>query len=606
MNPDSSNPGGEPPSVPASAPAPSAGAEGAQTLPLQPPQPQMPMQPPPGYPMGYPPGWAPPGYGPPGYAPHMQMPLHPMMPPPPGWPPGYPMPPQMMPGYPAPYPYPGMPMPFPLPPVAPMAPPVAQPVAVVEAEPVVVAALVAEAQPPVAKAAAAPAPASEVVASVEPKAPAPPSTSASAPATAASAPSSAANAMPEVPTQAAAEGGSGAGTGMPETKDGPAGDPGPAVHDLGLAPVLRLNPGASASSRGPNGFVRLWRKVGAGSLMLSLLIHGGLLVVAGLVALTVSMQEAPVDFLPGGGTQQGADASSDLSEQMRVKARKSVSKALPKSRLVSTSINSSITLPEAPTDALDVPDMSAALGGGRLGSNGGFGLGGAGGGFGNGLGSGALSGVTFKPLMMFGVELKDTRKIAVVMDVSRSMTKYLPIVVKELDKVAKGSPVVMYFGCGLAKPPRRKSDVDDKVRKAEGDDFASFWQNWEGDTPVNLPMEDRKKLRYDPAKKMPLDDIYQMMSKRPSTYYLDFSGIGYAWTALMSNEVKEADAVYWFADFQDKVDEEQMDAVRRRFKARKQKLFIHASTRGRFFEQVRDHLVLPTEGEVVEVELPKK
>lgn len=379
------------------------------------------------------------------------------------------------------------------------------------------------------------------------------------------------------------------------------------VHEAGMAPIIRLNPSSTAArASAPNAFVRAWKKVGVGSLMFSIGIHGILLVVAGAIAFTVSMQEAQVDFLPGGGTQQGANASKALSEQVQVKQRKKLNKATPMSRIVTNSMSSNVVLPDAPTEMLDVPDVSAALsGGGKLGS-GGYGFGGGGGGFGNGMGKGAMSGITFKPLMMFGVELKDTRKIAVVMDVSRSMTKYLPIVVKELDKVAKGSTVVMYFGCGLANPPRRKSDVDDKVRKAEGDDFASFWQNWEGETPVNLPMEDRKKLRYDPAKKMPLDDIYQMMSKRPSTYYLDFSGIGYAWTALMSNEVKDADAVYWFADFQDKVDEDQMDAVRRRFKARKQKLFIHASTRGRFFEDVRDKLVIPLDGEVVETELPKK
>lgn len=372
-----------------------------------------------------------------------------------------------------------------------------------------------------------------------------------------------------------------------------------------MAPILRLSPSAASRTREPNRFVKLWKKMGAGSLMLSLIIHGALLAVAGLIALTVTLQDKQIDFLPGGGTQQGAQASAALSEQIQVKQRKNLNKVMPKSRLVSTSISSGITLPEAPPDMLDVPDVSSALGGGKLGSAG-YGFGGAGGGFGNGVGSGGLSGITFKPLMMFGVELKDTRKIAVVMDVSRSMTKYLPIVVKELDKVARGSPVVMYFGCGLAKPPARKSDIDEKVRKAEGDDFASFWQNWEGKTPINLPMEDRKKLRYDPGLPMPLDDIYQMMSKRRSTYYLEFSGIAYAWTALMSNEVKEADAVYWFADFQDRVDEEQMEAVRKRFKARKQKLFIHASVRGRSFEKVRDNLVIPLDGEVIETELPKK
>lgn len=532
MNKDSPNTGGQ---TPAATPT---GAEGAQTMPLTPPQ--MPGQP---MAAGYPPGWAPPGFNP--Y-------MYPQqgMQPPPGWPAGYPYPPPQMHGYPP--GYPGMPPGYPLPPVAPVASPAA----------------------------------------AGPQAPAVP----------------VAGAVDAVPVATPAP----LATESPRTSPSDASPPAaePAVQAVlteepGMTPILRLNPSAGSQTKGPNTFVKLWKKMGAGSLMLSLVIHGALLAVAGLIALTVTLQDKQVDFLPGGGTQQGAQASAALSEQVQVKQRKNLNKNLPKSRLVSTSISSAITLPEAPPDMLDVPDVSAALGGGKLG-NAGYGFGGAGNGFGNGMGAGGLSGITFKPLMMFGIELKDTRKIAVVMDVSRSMTKYLPIVVKELDKVAKGSPVVMYFGCGLANPPKRKSDLDDKIRKAQGDDFASFWQNWEGKTPINMPMEDRKKLRYDPAQPMPLDDIYQMMSKRPSTHYVEFNGIGYAWIALMSDEVKEADAVYWFADFQDKVDEDQMNAVKKRFKARKQKLFIHASTRGRFFEQVRDNLVIPLDGEVIETELPKK
>ena len=123
---------------------------------------------------------------------------------------------------------------------------------------------------------------------------------------------------------------------------------------------------------------------------------------------------------------------------------------------------------------------------------------------------------------------------------------------------------------------------------------------------LNMPMEDRKKLKYDPAAPMPLKDIYEMMSKRKNTWYIDFCGITHAWTALMSKEVEEADAIYWFADFQDKVTEEMMDKVLKRLKARKQKLYIHASVKGRSFEQVRDGLVIPSGGKVIETELPKK
>jgi hypothetical protein len=197
------------------------------------------------------------------------------------------------------------------------------------------------------------------------------------------------------------------------------------------------------------------------------------------------------------------------------------------------------------------------------------------------------------------------KKIAVVMDVSRSMTRYLPIVTKELDKVAFGSNLVLYFGCGLT-PESPKNKALDKTILTTEEDFKTYWQIWEGKTPLNMPMEDRRKLKYDASVPMPLKDIYEMMSKRKNTWYIDFCGITYAWTALMSKEVEQADAIYWFADFQDKVSPEMMDKVLKRLKARKQKLYIHASIQGRSFEQVRDGLVIPSGGEVIETELPKK
>lgn len=359
------------------------------------------------------------------------------------------------------------------------------------------------------------------------------------------------------------------------------------------------------AQRHPNRFVRLWRSIGGGSLTLSIMIHAALLVLAGLVVLATQSFEKQVDFLPGGGTRQGAEASADLSHKVQMKRQQKMQKTPPMQRLVSTSLNASLTLPEAPPDMLAMPDISSLAGGGKLGS-GGFGTGGAGGGFGDGHGLGGMSGMTFKPFMMFGKELKDTRKIAVVMDVSRSMTKYLPLVAKELDKVAFGSPLVLYFGCGLVKP---KGKIDDDINPANGDKFRTFWQVWEGKTPINTPADERKKFKYNPGLPMPLETIFNMMEKRRNTYFVEFNGITYAWTALMSKEVMEADTIYWFADFMDKVDAEQMETVLKTLTKRKQKLYIHASQQGRSFTQVRDGLVIPSGGEVIETkseEMPKK
>jgi hypothetical protein len=382
----------------------------------------------------------------------------------------------------------------------------------------------------------------------------------------------------------------------------PTTDPSMSADDAVAEPVVIA---ALPTYRRPNRLVRLWRSIGGGSLTLSILIHAGLLMLAGLVVLATQLADKQVDFLPGGGTRQGAEASADLAHKVQMKRQEKVHKTPPMQRLVSTSINASLTLPEAPPDMLSMPDISSLAGGGKLGS-GGFGVGGTGGGFGAGHGLGGASGMTFKPLMMFGKELKGTRKIAVVMDVSRSMTKYLPLVAKELDKVALDSSLVLYFGCGLTKP---KGKIDDEINPTSSEKFRTFWQVWEGKTPLNTPAEERKKFKYNPALPMPLESIFNQMEKRRNTYFVEFNGITHTWTALMSKEVMEADTIYWFADFMDKVDAEQMETVLKLLKKRKQKLYIHASQQGRSFTQVRDALVIPSGGEVIETkseEMPKK
>lgn len=363
----------------------------------------------------------------------------------------------------------------------------------------------------------------------------------------------------------------------------------PAHLQGGIPPSPRRNP-----------VVELWRKVGGGSLAFSVAVHALIFFIAGVIIFTSSTMQKNVDFLPGGGTAQGAQASQDLAHKVQQKRRNTLTKTVPLQRVVSTG-SAALTLPDTPADILDVPDVSSMLGGGGM-SGGGFGKGGAGGGFGNGIGVGGLSGITFKPVMMFGLELKDTRKIAVVMDVSRSMTGYLPAVAKELDKIARQSVLVLYFGCGLTK---EKGRLDDKVRPAAGEKFDRFWQNWQGKAAVSLTEKERDKLIYNPNLPMPLPEIYKRMAGRASTYFIDFNGITHTQGALMSKEVAEADTIYWFSDFQDAVDEDTIDQVRRRLKARKQKLYIHASVRGRSFEQVRDQLVTPLGGAVIEAEVKK-
>jgi hypothetical protein len=70
-----------------------------------------------------------------------------------------------------------------------------------------------------------------------------------------------------------------------------------------------------------NKFVKMWKSIGGGSLTLSLAIHAGIILLAGIIVLTAQAIQPQVDFLPGGGTQAGKDASADLQHKVQQKKR---------------------------------------------------------------------------------------------------------------------------------------------------------------------------------------------------------------------------------------------------------------------------------------------
>jgi len=159
----------------------------------------------------------------------------------------------------------------------------------------------------------------------------------------------------------------------------------PAAHEFVAAPKSKLK--------------QAWEKMGGGSLTFSLMVHVGLFLIAGIIIFTSTIETKNVDFLPGGGTEQGKKASQDVQNKVQNKRRQSISKTSPMKKLVANSENAAIVLPETPPDMLDVPDVSSMMGGGSLGG-GGFGKGGAGGGFGSGIGMGGAAGFVSLPPSM--------------------------------------------------------------------------------------------------------------------------------------------------------------------------------------------------------------
>ncbi len=337
-------------------------------------------------------------------------------------------------------------------------------------------------------------------------------------------------------------------------------------------------------------FQKKWVQWGGASLSLSLGIHALILGIGGFLVVNQVMLDQAVDFLPG-GTQQGQQASQALEHKIQQKKNPWLKKAVPMRKLAAVGSISDIVLPDEVPDLLDLPSSNDMLTSAKLG---GSGLGG--GGFGKGMGLGAKSGMVFQPLSMFGREIK-AKRLALVLDVSSSMAPHLPRVIAEVDKVARGSVVVLFPGCGLDSPPKAGLDGE-QVFRTSGSEFERFWR-----MGGMASYEEARKFKFARSDAIPSESIYTLLSKRPQTHFIHYVGIGYAWTALLSEQVRQADALYWFSDFQDHVDFSQLEIVRENLIRRKQKLYIQPYMHGSAFDLIKSQLVDPSGGEVIEANL---
>lgn len=95
---------------------------------------------------------------------------------------------------------------------------------------------------------------------------------------------------------------------------------------------------------------------------------------------------------------------------------------------------------------------------------------------------------------------------------------------------------------------------------------------------------------------MPRPELHKQMRDRPNTYFVYSVDVVFAQDALTAKQLKDSDTLYWFADFEDGVHDPIIKEVLRTLKSRKQKLYIHGSIQGRFFDKVKEQLVVPNRG----------
>lgn len=236
----------------------------------------------------------------------------------------------------------------------------------------------------------------------------------------------------------------------------PSAAPAPVVVSVGPQPPQGVIPAVSPVKK-PHPLVVYWRKAGGGSLALSLLIHVGILVAAYFLVETIVL-EKKVDFLPGGGSKAGQEASQNLAQKVQQKKRTNMNRSVPMQKVVSTSSTAAISLPDMDAESLEMPEMSSFMGG--MAGSAGFGSQGAGGGFGTGIGTGGMKGVTF-----FGMA-SPLDRVVFVLDFSVSMKKnQVDLVVNEMGKTLRTLPMRAQYQVILFAGGARFADRNWKVEQ---------------------------------------------------------------------------------------------------------------------------------------------
>jgi len=131
------------------------------------------------------------------------------------------------------------------------------------------------------------------------------------------------------------------------------------VEDRPPAPA-RIQPRAPA-------WLRFWRQMGGGSLVLSIAVHVGLLLVAGMIIVGTQMAKPANDFIPAGQTQASVEASQELAYKVSMKQMNAMAHKTPQTRIGVEGFEG-VVLPEA--GVVELPEaghgivrlMSASIG----------------------------------------------------------------------------------------------------------------------------------------------------------------------------------------------------------------------------------------------------
>ncbi len=208
--------------------------------------------------------------------------------------------------------------------------------------------------------------------------------------------------------------------------------------------------------------VKVWRKIGGGSLAFSLIFHAALIFFAIFYVVSTYVappEEPPSFFATGSGGGRGGERPSYADVQSSRRKNVKINAGTQSRKIVSKVANAKFALPELPETAAMKSFSGNTLTAGGMHGLGGDLSSGSGGGLGGGIGAG--TGIGIGNTRNFVSKFQTTQKIlgtnvtagrlAVYMDSSGSMTEVLPVVREEILKKFPTADVFEFMGCGMGQ-----------------------------------------------------------------------------------------------------------------------------------------------------------
>ncbi len=301
---------------------------------------------------------------------------------------------------------------------------------------------------------------------------------------------------------------------------------------------------------------RALRRDKLNSLVVTILIHVGIVVALGLAVVTV-----PIDVAP-----QIVAKAAPAPEEDQMRPEEIVK---PTVRPPSTNANATPNvIMAASTSAISMSNVDF-----------------------DGPATAAMFGTDFTPAMSFGPTSSSDSKmmfgqkiegkvLGVVLDVSGSMAEHLPLVIREVDRNFKNAPIV-YVNHALIRGstestniyPIKKEEVLPSWPRAWAKGSSPYWFLW-GDLPRKAPQRS-------------VDRLIRTFKERPNSFIArgGYNRIGAAIEFLIEQKV---DSLYVFSDFEDFVEEERCETFGQLLGRSKVRAYVQPA------ENQTDHLSIVT------------